>query len=245
MKKSFLTLFIFLSAFISARAAEDYLSKFNDAAKLYESAQYSKAIEAYENILSSGQLNAELYYNLGNAYYKNGKIGKAVLNYERAKRLAPSDQAIRNNLAFLRKSLQETEPTLFDSVMLWVTGLAAINTAAVFMSIFFALFVFGIIFFLFTKSRAAAFISLAPLALFLVFGSIFALQYSDQELTRWAVVISSRDARNGPGAENSVAFSLPEGKKLIILGEQDDWYAVGLKSEGLKGWVEKDSLEAI
>ena len=245
MKRSILLLFIILSASLSARTAEDYLAKFNNAAKLYESAQYSKAIEVYENILSSGQRNAELYYNLGNAYYKTGKIGKAVLNYERAERLAPSDQAIKNNLIFLRKSLQEPEPALFDSVLAWAAGLVSINAAAILSSLFFAIFVFGAIFFLFTKSSTAGFITLAPLALLLVFGTIFVLQYRDQELTKWAVVISSRDARNGPGAENSVAFSLPEGKKLMVLGEQDDWYAVGLRNEGLKGWVEKDSIEAI
>ena len=213
MKKNILLLFIVLSASLNVGAVEDYLSKFNDAAKLYENAQYSKAIDAYEIILSSGQRNAALYYNLGNAYYKNGKIGKAVLNYERAKRLRPQDPAIRYNLSFLQRSLQETEPSLFDSVLEWCTGLVSINKAAIFTSVSFALFIFVVIFFLFTKSRAAAFISLAPLALFLVFGMIFALQYRDQELTKWAVVISSRDARNGPGAENSVAFSLPEGKK--------------------------------
>ena len=234
-----------LSACPGAVAAEDYLSKFNDAAKLYENAQYSKAIEAYEGIISAGQKNPELYYNLGNAYYKNGKIGKAVLNYERAYRLKPSDQAIRNNRAFLQRSLQEAELSLFDSILDWAAGFLSINASAVFTSLFFVLFVLGIIFFLFTKSRAAAFACLAPLVLLLAFGTIFVLKYRDQELVRWAVVISSRDARNGPGAENSVAFSLPEGKKLMILGEQADWYAVGLKNEGLKGWVEKDSVEAI
>ncbi len=226
-------------------AAEDYLSIFKNAEKSYEAGEYSKAIDSYEALISKGQRNTALYYNLGNAYYKTGKIGKAILNYERAKRLSPQDSGIRSNIIFLKKFLQENEQAFFESIMEWVRDLMPIDFAALAASFFFILLIFGIILRIFTNLKYIIVANIILTALLLFFISIFALQYSDQILTKWAVAVSTSEARNGPGPDNSTEFSIPEGKKVIILGEEGDWYAIGLKIEGLKGWVEKKNIEAI
>ena len=72
------------------------------------------------------------------------------------------------------------------------------------------------------------------------------LTIRNQQLTSWGVVISGpADVRNGPGMENSVGFTLPEGRKIIVLSEKDEWAAIGLAAEGLKGWVEKKYIDKI
>jgi len=245
MRRFLLSFLLVFGSCVIAQSAEDYLSLFNSATKFYDNTQYQKAIETYERILSMGQKNPELYYNLGNAYYKEGNIGKAMLNYERAKRFSPADPATRDNLAFLKKSIQEGEPSLVDFVFAWAEDSMSINMAAALLSLFFALFILGTILFMFTKSKTVFLANVFPLFFFVIILAIFLLQYSDQVLTRWAVAVSATDARNGPGVENSIGFSVPEGKKLFILGSEGNWYAVGLKNEGLKGWIEKKNVEAI
>jgi tetratricopeptide (TPR) repeat protein len=72
------------------------------AHQLYESGQYAKAAEAYQQLVDQGYSDAALFYNLGNAYFKQGDIGRAILNYRRAERLHPRDPDTRANLELAR-----------------------------------------------------------------------------------------------------------------------------------------------
>ncbi|MBI5023959.1 MAG: tetratricopeptide repeat protein [Candidatus Omnitrophica bacterium] len=78
------------------------LSKFMTAAAAYRAEDYDKAVAAYEAILRGGKESGALYYNLGNSYFKKGSLGKAILNYERARRLIPRDGDLNFNLAYAR-----------------------------------------------------------------------------------------------------------------------------------------------
>jgi tetratricopeptide (TPR) repeat protein len=79
------------------------LSKFTAAAEAYKAEDYDKAAAAYEEILRGGKESGALYYNLGNSYFKKGSLGKAVLNYERARRLIPRDGDLDFNLEYARQ----------------------------------------------------------------------------------------------------------------------------------------------
>ncbi|MCK5643063.1 MAG: tetratricopeptide repeat protein, partial [Gammaproteobacteria bacterium] len=72
------------------------------ANQLYNNGEYSTAAQFYEQLISQGKVHSSLYYNLGNAYYVQGDIGRAILNYQRASRLDPRDPDIRENLAMAR-----------------------------------------------------------------------------------------------------------------------------------------------
>ncbi len=78
---------------------------FDLANRYYAEQAYEKAITTYQQILDQGFYHAALFYNLGNAYYKQGELGRAVLNYEKSLLLWPTDPEIRENLAFLRERL--------------------------------------------------------------------------------------------------------------------------------------------
>jgi uncharacterized protein YraI len=83
-------------------------------------------------------------------------------------------------------------------------------------------------------------------AALIVFTGWFFLKLDKEALSREAIVVSGpADVRNGPGEENSVGFTLPEGRKVMVLGAKDSWTAIGLKTEGLRGWLENKYLEEI
>jgi len=245
MRKYLVFFFLFILSSRAAYAADDYLSRFKQAGDYYRSGNFEKAVELYKDIFSHDQTNPELFYNLGNAYYKQGLTGKAIVNYERALRFAPRDVAARNNLDFVRKYLNEPELTFFESVRTWVLLITSLNTTALALSCLYTVLVAGIVLFLFFRIRWLVIFNIIAGILFITCSGLFALQYYDQVIKRWAVVTANSEARNGPGTENSVGFSVPEGRKVQVLGEENAWCAIGLSHEGLKGWIEKKSLEVI
>ena len=87
--------------------ATDHNTLWDSANAAYNEGNYSKAVELYEAILADGEHSAKLYYNLGNAYYKQEKLGKAILNYTRALRLAPADEDIRHNLEYATEATKD------------------------------------------------------------------------------------------------------------------------------------------
>src|SRR5438552_9134717 len=89
----------------SVARAEDVSTAFDQANRLYEEGKFTEAAAAYEKMLQQGQASPALYFNLGNALFKAGQVGRAVLNYRLAERLAPRDTDIRANLKFARGSV--------------------------------------------------------------------------------------------------------------------------------------------
>ena len=89
---------------------------FDEANRLYEQNKFAEARDAYETILRGGLVSGELYYNLGNAYYKTGDLGKAILNFERALRFMPNDDDLKHNLQLANLMIAdriEATPRLF------------------------------------------------------------------------------------------------------------------------------------
>lgn len=226
--------------------AADHLARFTEAGRLYEQGRYAEAVQLYASIREAGQANAALYYNLGNALYRTQRIGGAVLNYERALRLAPRDADVRGNLSFVRRMVREPAAPFPASLLQAVNGSVSLNELTLLCSFFLLLAAACGAGFLLGRRRAFLFAGTVSLALCVIFSGWLFLKVSHEVRTRWAVVIAGpADVRNGPGAENSVGFTLPEGRRVIVLGENGDWAAVGLPVEGLKGWVEKKNIEAI
>ena len=219
---------------------------FGQANDLYSKGQYDKAIVIYEDILSKGISNAALYYNLGDAYFKTQRYGKSVACFERAARLKPRDTDIRYNLGFLRAMVKEPVEPFPEILLTSLNGLVTLNELAVLCSAVFILLICGIGLYIALKQRNVLLFNIIFAVLAVVLCGWLAIKIESEVLTRDAIVVSGpADVRNGPGMENSVGFSLPEGRKVVILGAKDDWSAIGLKSEGLKGWIEKKYLEEI
>jgi tetratricopeptide (TPR) repeat protein len=91
--------------------SEAWAVVFARANQLYEEGRYQEAVAKYEEILASGMQDGRVYYNLGNAYFKQDKLGPAILNYERAQRLMPRDEDIKVNLAYARSQIVDKVET--------------------------------------------------------------------------------------------------------------------------------------
>ena len=129
---------------------------FQQANEYFVQKQYDKAIESYRQLVSSGYEGTSLFYNLGNAYYRSGKIGYAILYYEKALRLSPGDEDIKHNLSLANlKTIDKLESLpqffLFD----WWEGLLALFSTAgwtIVSYIFYILFIFSVGFYFYVKN---------------------------------------------------------------------------------------------
>lgn len=196
---------------------------FSQATDSYNNGDYQKAIDYYLGILENGKHSSELYFNLGNTYYKLNQIAPSIYNYEKALLLSPNDAEIKNNLSYAQNMTLDAIETLPE------TGLAKIYksiteimsfdewsyTAVVFM-ILFALLYIAFYYFRYATQKRIAFIS-SIAALFISLGSAaFAfVQYNDFKSDQPAIVFSSEvQIKAEPNQRSEQIFILHEGTKV-------------------------------
>src|SRR5574344_1503032 len=214
---------------------------------------FTTAIQIYEMILRTGE-SADIYYNLGNSYYKIGDIAKAILNYERALILKPANKDIRSNLEIARaKTVDKVTdvPELFFITWLKsITNSMGIQSWAIIAISFFLLFIVSIyIFFFSTKilARKTFFILALFFLVFCVIANISAAFQRRLRLNRMnAIIISpSVTIRSTPNDNGTSLFILHEGRKVFIKDDSmKDWKEIQLEDCNV-GWVKKNDLEVI
>ncbi len=218
---------------------------FDQGNALYEQGDYAAAAEAYQKILANQQESWELYYNLGNAHYRLGEIGQSILNYERARQLAPHRREIKDNLTLARSKTEdhiEQLPQMF--MVAWfhaaVNGLSPAKWRTVCVAMWLLLCV-AIGCFLTTqkhKIRKISFISIVIIAL-LVIISIVNTTFSSRNVSdsRGAVVTAPMIVVKGsPDSKSVDKFVLHEGTSLTITDQQDDWWQIEI-GDGKNGWI--------
>lgn len=252
MKKIILIIYIIILPFswLYAGSAQELAEEAN---KAYNAGNYDIAIAKYDSILSKGKESAELYYNLGNAYFKNEQLAPAILNYERAKQLAPFNRKINHNLEFARQQQKdeiEEIPVMFY-VRWWeqLTKLFSLRTWGI-LSIVFIL-VSAILWALFVSSgtpgKRKTFFWSAVLATFL-FALILLISlrnYNHLQKEKSAIVFQEVvTGKSSPANNSKNLFIIHEGLKVHILNKVGDWYEVRLP-DGTVGWIHKSSIEII
>lgn len=224
-----------------------------DADSAYVNGNYQQAIAQYEALLKNGA-SAELYYNLGNAYYRTENITRAVLNYERALLLSPGDRDIRFNLQLARsKTIDKIVP---ESEMFFITwyhalvNLMSVDGWARMAIISLALVIILFLLYLFSEPiwlRKIGFFGGFLLLLFFVLSNLFAYQQKQNLLYRkGAIVIApSVTVKSTPAQNGTDLFILHEGTKVTIIdGAMSDWKEIRL-ADGKEGWIERKSIELI
>lgn len=221
----------------------ELVNLFTQANQYYEQKNYEQCVTVYEDLITRGIKNSTVYYNLGNAYYRNQNIGKAVLNYERAYRLSPQDDDIRFNLEFVSTLIKDA-PSKDILTRLW--NLIPLNILLTTVTIIFILFSLCLSLTFLWYKRFLFWLNISLGIILCLTVPWLAIKIYNQETTISAIITSpNAEIRSGPTEDSSVEFTLPEGKKVVILGGNDTWLAIGLPKERLKGWTKKESVEKI
>lgn len=224
-----------------------------EADSAYARQHYQDAIKQYEALLQEG-VSADLYYNLGNAYYRSENFTRAIINYERALLLEPGDKDIRHNLQLARqKTTDKLSPSADFFLVTWYRSLVNIMGVDSWAWMALVALAMGVVLFLvyLFSSRVSlqkvGFFGAAFMLLFFLIANLFAWHQS-QVLTHrtGAVVIASETAVKSTPAQNGTnLFMLHEGTKVEITDDSmKDWKEVRLP-DGKEGWISTSSIEVI
>jgi len=252
MKKYLINIF-YLLIFLSSLAKADSNSIMQTANEYYKNNRYQLAIEEYNKLLLDGFEGTSLYYNLGNAHYRLGKVGYAILYYEKALKLSPNDEDVQHNLTLAKLNLKDKVDTLppFFIFNLWEGILAAFSvtgwTIIVYIIFILVLIVFVVYFFSrsVTEQRISFFTGIGLTVILLLTISLLIVKMNKEFNTKDGVIIeTSVIVKSSPDYSSKDSFQIHEGLKVRIEDNVDDWVKIRL-DDGKIGWITEKSLGII
>ncbi|MDD3905193.1 MAG: tetratricopeptide repeat protein [Candidatus Omnitrophica bacterium] len=243
---------IIVSAVSAEEKALDPNKLFYSANSLYEKRDYEKSLEEYSRILDMGKTSGPLYYNMGNCYFKMGKLGYAILFYEKARRVMPQDGDLKANLDYavslIGGSTVDT-PRKNPVVSIIKAPFKDFSLNAIAVSVVFLYFVFAILLAIgiVTPVAAKKIRAMYPVALSLLIISIgaFAIRYYDEEILRRGIVVNKGvEAKYEPIDKSTIFYRLQEGDEVSVIKTRDGWRQIR-RIDGRVGWVPKTTIEEI
>jgi tetratricopeptide (TPR) repeat protein len=225
-----------------------------DAAnQLYTAGHYDEAIQLYETQVARGVQDSVLFFNLGNAYFQQGDIGRAVLNLERAAQLDPRDADIANNLNLVRQQTTELfveEPAGPFAVLALSTGWLTQNEIAVLVLVFWFLLGFLVLVWIQAVSprlrRTLKIGMVIVLFLLLLTGASLASRAFLQQMQPAGVVVAPTVAvSNGPGTEFNTDFSIKGGTTVNVSETQGDWVRLITPEGSGENWLPAEAVETV
>lgn len=246
--KNILYLFLLISQVFFAQ------SGFEKGNALYQKGEYKQAAQEYENILKEEkQHSAELYFNLGNCYYKLNKVAPSIYNYEKALVLKPNDAETLNNLKFAKKltidEIKDVPKVGFAKLIQNFTGIFNYNTWAwisIGIAFIFLLSFIGYYFSQLTLSKRIYFIGMFILLFSLllsVSAGITEKSHYDNDLP--AIVFAEMtEVRSEPQKAGSSIFLLHEGAKVYVKETLENWKKIEL-TDGTEGWIDASAIKEV
>ncbi len=221
--------------------------------KAYIDGDYKRAIECYDSIIDRDRYSVKLYYNLANAYFKVGETGRAILYYNKALKLAPSNDDVRYNLTIAEAQTKDKIAVVPEFFLnRWMRGIrnSMSCTAWSVLSLvaFAAVFAFALLFLLSGRiavRKTGFYGALAALLAFVITASFAIAERRDMLRREQAIVMSSAiSVKSSPDRSATDLFVLHEGTKVRIATEIDGWYEIVI-ADGKKGWTESRNIEQI
>lgn len=247
-----LTLAILLLASGNSYGRE-FANEWNEANTAYINAKYDEAIDLYEAILKYDAENKNIYFNLGNAYFKKGLNAKAILNYNRAQQLAPGDEDITYNLSIANQYIQdkiEVIPTPFVQRFVSQIRVSVSSNGWALLSLLFMACTLASLFIYLIFKRISwrkvgfygAIVSLALTICTITFASV----NRNKILNPSSAIImnSAASVKSSPDQNSKEIFVLHEGTKVVVKERLNDYSQIVL-SDGNKGWVLSSAIELI
>lgn len=240
---------VFVTNGFSFEASDEY----QKANNLYQKNSFDSAAKIYEKLIAEEYHSLEVYYNLGNCYYKTNKTAKAILNFERALKLKTNDEDILFNIKVAQLKVVdkiETVPEIF--YVRWTKNIASIFSddgwGKVITICVWLMFLFAAVYAI-SQSSILKKVSLLFSFTFLIITSVawfLAKQnYESAKINKSAIIMSeSVYVKSSPGENNTDLFLLHEGTKATILDEFENWQKIKI-ANGNVGWVKKSDIEKI
>jgi len=232
-----------LSWKVSAIAQSD--AEFAKANQEFAQGHFKEAIAAYEGLVRGGQWNANLFYDLGNAYFRTHDFGRAILNYERALALDNHHPEATANLQIARDEARalELQPTRLEHYLQF----ASINQYTIAAAVTLWLGIFGIVALIFARRRSAALMFLSILCLLvsgMVAWAIYTLDNGSEGHGLAIVTGNDVQARLATADTANSVLALPPGSEIKILSTRGDWMYAALPND-LRGWIQTKNAEQV
>ena len=231
----------------TVRADESARSLLDSGLAAYGKGAYPEAVATFTKVLAEGVDDPVVHYDLGNAYFKTGKLGLAIYHYRRAHALAPRDADITANLdyaRFLAVDRIEGGGTRTDRrVEGWLDRVTPDEVFRVAGALWILMSVTAILWQI-TAGRSGPWRRAAS-TLLVIWGLAFAgacvVQRHADHVKEAVVVASQSDVRNGPGSTFATAFVLHEGAEVVVEGQRGDWTEISLPGD-LRGWIQGSQI---
>lgn len=243
----FLLLFLTQATFAEStrRQGPEYI--FYKANLSYEAAKYDEAIAQYSLILQQGLESGPLYYNSGNSYFKKGEIGRAILNYERAKRIIPWDGDLDSNYEYakslVRENPKESSGVWYERIADKIFKSISIDGLTIFLSVTYLFSMTVLIASLYLEQVKRYSKSILFICILIFFIGGFGLYQKAVVLEKEAIVIVEKsEAKFEPFDRATTHFILYEGMKVQVLTEKKEWVRIK-RADKKAGWVKASSIE--
>jgi tetratricopeptide (TPR) repeat protein len=244
-------LILFISASFSFAQNEEKIFQLGN--EYFHQKQFDKAIESYRQLINSGYEGTALYYNLGNAYFREGKIGYAILFYEKALKLSPGDEDIKHNLALANlKTIDKLESFPKFFLFEWWEGLVSLFTSSgwtIVVYVFYLLLIFSIAFYFFSRNslqqKVVLISGITGLILLILSITLLAVKLNKElNIKNGVVVENTVNVKLSPDTGSNDAFIIHEGLKLRLEDEVDNWIKIRLE-DGKVGWIMENEAKVI
>ncbi len=256
MKKTFIytTLFIGLALILGLLAVQPSFAQENEmqvANSLYENGRFAEAAQAYEQLVKRSVHDSAVYYNLGNAYFRQDDIGRAIFNYQRAAQLAPRDADIQANLAMARTQAVDQLPTTSSSPLEHFASttrqyLTLNEMALLALGLW---FLFGLVWLVYrqmengrSREMLQYILILSGLLMVIAAFSLGSRVYVENNRQQAVVIAEVVDVSAGPSADTITEFDLHSGAEIELLEQRGDWVRLALPGGQVQGWVPAEAV---
>ena len=246
----FISILFISNSFSFAQNEEKIFQQGNE---YFQQRQYEQAIESYRKLINSGYEGTALFYNLGNAYYREGKIGYAILYYEKALKLSPGDEDIKHNLAIANlKTIDKLESLPKFFLFEWWEGLLALFTASgwtIISYIFYLLLILSIAFYFYVRNtfqqKVVLISGFAGFILLILSSTLLVIKLNKElNIKNGVVVENTVNVKLSPDSGSNDAFIIHEGLKVKLEDKVDKWIKIRLE-DGKVGWIQESNTKVI
>lgn len=250
MEKLFFSIALLFSLVVSSQTSNELFSKANNR---YQNGKYVEAIEIYTSIEKQGLKSDDLFFNLGNCYYKLNKVAPSIYYYEKALKISPTHEDASFNLAFAKRMtidvIEELPKTFLQRFSSTVIQKLTYDTWAIIavLASFLASLLFLLYHFSFSSKKKLFYFNTSIFAVFvLITSAFFAFKNYDtvQKNRAGIIFVAKVEIKNAPSTSSEEVFELHEGTKVIILDELDNWKKIKI-ADGKIGWIYADDLKEI